>query len=374
MKVVHLTSCHPVFDNRVFYKECRSMAAAGFDVVYVVPHHEDLVVDGVRIHAIPKPTNRIQRVFTTILNVYDAAIREDADLYHFHDPELAIVGMLLRARGKPVIYDIHEDYYTSIKQKTYMNPLLRPVLARLCAAVEDRLPNFFDIVLAERYYAKRFPMGHNVLNYPIIDHFQSGPTYDPSSSRRPRLLYTGFIGEDRGVFHHANIVNLVPDVEVHMIGMCGEAVATKAFEIAGDNGDRLIIEGVGEYVPHQRILDKYNQGGWLAGLAVFPQTPHYYQKELTKFYEYMTNGMPTICSDFPVWKSLVQDNGFGLCVNPSKPDELASAITRLIDHPDQATAISDRGRQAVQDEYNWDTQANALAALYRRILEGRSRA
>ena len=52
--IAHLTSVHPAFDNRVFFKECRSLVQAGYNLALVAPHKHDEIVEGIRIHAIPK--------------------------------------------------------------------------------------------------------------------------------------------------------------------------------------------------------------------------------------------------------------------------------------------------------------------------------
>ncbi len=50
MKIVHLTSAHPRDDIRIFFKECRSLAAAGHDLMLVVADGLGPEVrDGVRI-------------------------------------------------------------------------------------------------------------------------------------------------------------------------------------------------------------------------------------------------------------------------------------------------------------------------------------
>ena len=53
-RVCFLTSVHPAFDTRIFYKEAKTLAAAGYDVTLVAQHDTDEVVDGIRIVALPK--------------------------------------------------------------------------------------------------------------------------------------------------------------------------------------------------------------------------------------------------------------------------------------------------------------------------------
>ena len=167
VKVAHLTSVHTPFDTRIFHKECKTLAQAGYDVVLVAPHDRDEVVGGVRIRARPAPRNRLDRVSRTVWRVYRAARAEDAEVYHFHDPELIPVGLLLHMQGKPVIYDVHEDDVTAIRQKPYLPRALRPLLAAILGRMEACVARCFHIVVAEKYYTRRFPGATTVLNYPI---------------------------------------------------------------------------------------------------------------------------------------------------------------------------------------------------------------
>ena len=49
IRVCHMTSAHMPGDNRVFRKECRTLAKAGYEVYYVVPGGENGDCDGVHI-------------------------------------------------------------------------------------------------------------------------------------------------------------------------------------------------------------------------------------------------------------------------------------------------------------------------------------
>lgn len=363
-KVVHLTSVHSAFDTRIFHKECKTLASAGREVVLIAPHDREEVVGGTRIRPVRPPRSRWQRLRDTVPRVYRAALQEDADIYHFHDPELIPVGRLLKRHGKPVIYDVHEDYETSIRQKRYLPRWSRALLSTIWGTFELASTRPFDIVLAERYYRQRFPRGTVVLNYPSL---QTLPDPPDEALPPPRLLYTGTLSEDRGALLHARLVTLVPGVEVHVVGRCADRLKERMAAAAGHESERLHLDVSEAGVPYSEIAGCYAER-WLAGLALFPPTPHYVQKELTKFFEYMGAGIPILCSDFPVWRELVEGTGCGLCVDPENPAAIAEAVTWLRDHPAEARAMGRRGRQAVVEQYNWDTQARKLLAFYDALL------
>ena len=110
LRVAHLTSDHAALDSRIFYKECRSLARAGYQVFLLGPHAKDAEIDGVRIKAIRPPRTRWSRLSITLGQLWREAVRVDAEVYHLHDPELLPLGLWLRRRGKAVIYDVHDDF------------------------------------------------------------------------------------------------------------------------------------------------------------------------------------------------------------------------------------------------------------------------
>ena len=120
IKVCHLTSVHPPFDIRIFYKECISLANNGFDVTLIAPRIESTERMGVKIIPIHLPKNRFKRMLFVTFKMFQLAIKQKAKVYHFHDPELMLCGILLRLSGKKVIFDIHENVRLSLVSKDWL--------------------------------------------------------------------------------------------------------------------------------------------------------------------------------------------------------------------------------------------------------------
>jgi len=387
IKVCHLTTVHRAYDIRVFYKECLSLAKAGYEVVLIARHDKSETIAGV--HIIPGPVfkNRLVRVLFSPLRMFFLALKQRAKVYHFHDPELLVTGLLLRLFTRArVIYDIHEDYKTSIRQKHYLSRWLAAVAANFFGFFESAAARFFQLVLAEKYYKKRFPRGIHVLNYPIIEEdrwkdstlgkdgalSQSGyhrPLPGGSAPGSSHLLYTGTMSEDRGALLYAEMLNYLKDIDIFMVGFCRKSLAQQVWEIAGKEQARLHLEGEEEFVHPARVLYYYQKGKWLAGLAVFPPTNHYMNKELTKFFEYMSAGIPVICSDFPVWRELIEETDAGLVVDPFDRKAITDAVEYLKTHPGEAAGMGENGKRAVLERFNWNLEGEKLLSLYEQILK-----
>ena len=108
-KVCILTSVHSVSDTRIFHKQAKTLLQAGYDVTLIVQHDREEMVAGVKILPLEKPSNRLSRMLGTSWQVWRKAVKQKADIYHFHDPELIPVGLLLKSQGKKVIYDVQGE-------------------------------------------------------------------------------------------------------------------------------------------------------------------------------------------------------------------------------------------------------------------------
>lgn len=370
-RVVHITTVHHPTDPRIFHKQCKSLAKAGFDVYYIAKD-DPAIKEQELIHHIPikKYRNRFSRMLFGPFDAYRKAKKLKAQIYVFHDPELMFIGSLLKKKQNTVIYDIHEDYVTSILQKDYLPKFLRHIFASVYTLFEKLFIRKMELSLAEKYYFNRYKRGKLVLNYPMIN--EKFLTKDRRSKPVERkLLYTGNVTIDRGALIHAEIPKINDDVSVYFIGKCSEALAEQMYERAKGQESRLHFEGIGRFVEKEVIDRYYIEYNWLAGIALFPPTDHYKQKELTKFFEYMNAGLPIICSNFPVWKQFVEKYECGIAVDPYNPEEINEAITFLLENPEKAYEMGENGKRAVVEQLNWHEEEKKLIAWYKEILNNR---
>ena len=363
-KICHLTTVHNRYDPRIFYKECISLQRAGYDVSLIAADNESNVIkDGIKIINVGrKSQKRLYRVFISTFMVFKIARKLNADIYHFHDPELIPYMFILKIMGKKIIYDVHEDYFSSIRQKEYIPHILRLFISRIYFIVDRLFTKRFNIILAEKCYKYMYPDGVFVLNYPRAEHFNF-----ERKNLGNKLIYTGNVTEKRGAFIYAEILKRIETVDIYLIGRCSKNLADKLFNIV-NGSKRLVIKGVNSYIDYKVILESYRDESLLAGLILFPEEGAYKGREPTKIFEYMAAGLPVICSNFPAWENIVKEHNCGICVDPLNINEIVRVIYYLLDNPKEAKIMGENGRKAVFNKYNWALGEKALIGLYNKLL------
>ena len=324
--------------------------------------------DGVVVHAISRrSTTRLVRMVFLAPKAILKARELRAELIHIHDPELLPWARLLWPRSAQVVYDIHEDYTVALAHRHYLPRLIRRLGARIFHLLERAWSKPFGRVIAERVYARRFADATLLPNYPRLSLASGEPSVDPESRA---LLYTGNVTRDRGALQLARMVRELPEVHLTLAGKCAAELAAEIRAVVGS--ERIEIIGEGRHVPFEEIVALYRERRWLAGVVLMPESPHYREKELTKFFEYMAAGLPIIASDFPVWRKLIVEQDLGLCVDPGDVRMVRQAIAYLGSAPDHTRAMGARGQELVRREYAWEHLAPKLITLYRNLMATRT--
>ena len=367
-KIVHLSSVHPSYDTRIFVKECASLAKAGYDVTLIVPHNRDEDRQGVKIRHVEKlGGGRLKRMLLTSWKVFKKAWGQNADIYHFHDPELIPAGILLRLKGAKVIYDVHEDVPKQILSKDWIPGYLRYPVAMLIALMEWVSTRFFfsGIAAATPTIAKRFPDKKTVTiqNFPIREEIKLAKDPIPFAKRDNKVIYIGGIAKIRGIVQ------------------CVEAMAKVNQKNASLLlGGKISSASFAQELENTKGWDRIDQLGWLdrdevvkqlqiscAGLVLLHPRPNYIDSLPVKMFEYMAAGLPVIASDFPLWREIIGENKCGLLVDPMNSEAIANAIDWIFSHPEDAQQMGLEGLKTVQTIYNWGMEEQKLLTFYKGI-------
>jgi glycosyltransferase involved in cell wall biosynthesis len=370
-KVCMMTSVHQPFDGRIFHRAAKSLAGAGYDVVLIARHDRAEVVDGVRIVPLPSPRNRIHRMTRVLWQVYRLAVQEDADVYHFHDPELMLVGLLLKRRGKKVIWDVHEHYPNSILDKYYIARPLRRLISMAFDLFERAVVRYFDYVIyttpfvGQRYRTMKVRSGP-VENYPLLklsETFRREP--------RKKIIYLGGLARIRGLLEvieaFALVVQKHPDWELCLVGSSLPASFQQELR---DLARKRDVETKVKFIPWVPYEEKERLSSQAAmGVITYLPCANNTSCLPNKLFDYMLVGLPVVASAFPLYREVVEPNRCGLTVDPTRPEAIARALDYLIEHPDEAKQMGENGRRAVLEKYNWERESQRLLQIYDVVLK-----
>lgn len=372
-KICHFISAHDWNDDRVFLKECQSLAKNGYEV-YLVAEGVSREIEGVHVVGCgDKPTGRKARILDFAKIVYEKAKSLDCDVYHFHDPELLPYGIKLKKAGKKVIFDSHEDVPAQIMSKYWIPAPLRWIVSKMYKSYESYAVAKFDAVvaatpaIAEKFHGRAKSIVV-INNYPRLDDivFQTKPFYE----RPANICYAGGLDEIRGGLVMVEAMDGVDDVQLVLAGSCDDniknlALKNRMLDVHDKEGSSG-IKFLGR-ISRKQVNDLY--GNSRGGIVLYQPEPNHINAQPIKMYEYMAAGLPVVASNFPLWKEIIEDCGCGICVDPTSADEVREACIRLVTNPDLCREMGLAGRKSVMEKYNWNIEEKKLVELYDSLYE-----
>lgn len=378
--ILVITSVHRPFDQRIFYKQARSLAGAGHQVTLIAPaDFERRIIDGVTVLGVPRPRRRLTRPVTW-LHLMCRVVRSQPDVVHFHDPELLLPAALIKltlARQTRFIYDVHEYLVDSVREKTWLASWLRPgaawtverlehLLARsvsgVVCVIEDQLPLYQNLSCPKVV----------VHNYPAVADFEGAKRPSEYEPDQFRLVYIGSLFERRGLWTLLEafqlVVQRIPQAHLFL----GGAYEDPAFErrVKGfATGNDLPVTFLG-WVPYAQVKDylTYAHCAWMPGLL----TAQFSNRGLsTKILEAMVCGVPIVSADLPHRREFIEPAKAGMLVTPDDPKAHADAILWLYRNPEERTAMGARGSAWVLEKSVWEHESEVLLRFYEQLLAER---
>ena len=370
-RVVHVTSVHVPRDTRILYRECVALADDGWDVRLLASTATAFDHRGVRVVPLPVARSRLERMTLLPVRVFFAALAQKGEVYHFHDPELLPVALLLRMVGHRVIFDSHEDHVAAMQYRDYLGPITRSA-ASLAVSLVQRLvlPRLSALIAATpviegllRNYHAKVAL---VQNFPPLSEF-SAQTEEPHATfREPAVVYVGAISIERGLIQMVTAVAEVAERRPCRLLLGGTfSDQTLRHELEASAAWRH-VEYVGQ-LDRDAVYALFARAS--AGLIVLEPNANYLVSYPTKMFEYMGAGLPVIASDFPIWRPFFERYSCGMLVDSADSSAIAKAIVELLEDPVRGAGMGERGRQAVRAEFNWELQRQSLLSLYHALFE-----
>lgn len=367
---MHVTTVHPVHDTRIFHKECRSLAAAGYRVALIGPADEDSIEHGVEIIAIPRQKGRLSRMGLGMVQAARACFKSGGELFHFHDPELMPLGMLMWVAGRKVVYDFHENLPGQIKSKHWIPKIFRLPIS-LLAAVLQRLTGHLahGVVAATPAIAEPFAFNDVVVvqNFPLRRELE-GIAEKSYLDRPNQILYVGGLSRIRGLHEMIETCrHLKPSLGASLcLAGVFDPPALESELANRETASPVPIHYRG-WLDRTQVMEE--MGRSRVGLLLLHPEPNYLESYPVKLFEYMGCGIPVVASNFPLWSSIISEAGCGVTVDPSDIPAVAKAITQLIENPEMAARMGQNGIESIRSRYTWEAEEAKLIALYNRIFD-----
>ncbi|HLS80578.1 MAG TPA: glycosyltransferase family 4 protein [Steroidobacter sp.] len=291
------------------------------------------------------------------------ALRRRPDLVHLHFASRAssvrkeILARIALARGVKVVMHAHGAEYRMYWEE--MSPAARSrtlaVLRRVSAL----------IVLGDSWREFFIGIGVPAGCIAVMPNPVRLPVNAPArlSARLVTCVYLGVISNRKGAFDLIDALRLLP---TH----CRERLRL----VVAGNGKgeqlraRVSQHGLAHIVQVHDWLAPEQRDALLASAHVFA-LPSYNEGLPMALLEAMAFGVAPIVTPVGSIAEVVKDGLNGLLVQPGDPRALATALQRMLEHPDERARMAARARQTVEP-LGLETYMQRLTSLYRTVCDG----
>jgi len=361
-----LTSGYLRDNARNFQRQAKSILSFGFNVsILTNDGGNDECIDGIDIYCTKFWKSRIMILLFAWKQFYHKSININADIYLIHSPELLLLGLLLKLKGKKVIYDAHEDLPNHIIEKEWLPRLTRKTISYFTSIYMNFVFSKIDAVISPHTHVldRYSSINKNcilIANFPLyLSNLKV--SYSEYCKRGKVICYSGTC------YPHSNqlqILEAIKDFEFLSYSIAGFIPEDLYFKMQEHvSFSKVNFLGM---IKYKSLKDFYKKAQ--IGLVIMDYKLNLGGKRGTfavnKIFEYMEAGLPIICSDYDLWIELIDKYKCGLYVKPGDIIEIKKAIKYLYENPKIAYKMGQNGINAIDKEYNWKVEENKLRELF----------
>jgi glycosyltransferase involved in cell wall biosynthesis len=333
------------------------------------------------VHAIYSTDAR--RRLRQVIAAFQPDIAHVRNIYHHLSPSIL---WELKAQGVPVLYHLNDfkvlcPTYNMVAKghacERCRGGKFRHVLTEGCYAGP---PGAAWLLMAEAYFhrwigtyrqcvdqfltpsrfakEKLIQNGFNPLKITVLPHFQRLPAQaPPNAGSNAPILYFGRLSPEKGVADLLWAMKHLPHVQL---------------QIAGDGPQRPELESLARQLCLANVKFAGHVGGkvldCMIASARFTVLPSRAYETLGKtILESYAWGRPVVASDLGSRRELIDQGETGVLYPPGNVEQLAKAISFLMERPELTTQMGVAGRRLVEAHHSPDAHYLSLMRLYARM-------
>lgn len=300
----------------------------------------------------------------------DAVAALDPDLVHVSDlPSLDIGVRSARAASAPVVFDSSE-YWEGFVENPDMN-LPQERRARLLQSQSDHIGGCAAVFATSEVMSARLAADHSIPAPVVIHNAPPARVQTTSTAHDPlRLVFHGGLSRDRNLIGLIRAVALLDGratLDIHGYDRTQDSEELKQLVLELGVGHSVRFHGPFDYREVPLMLTDYD-----VGVLTHQMVDENFRYTLpNKVFDCMCAGLAVAMSDSPPMLSLLEQEGFGIVLDPTTPETIAAALGTLVDDRGQ---VSEMKRAAVEasERYWWPVQAAKLVSTYSQIFNAGS--
>ncbi len=371
-------------DIRVL-REARTLSAAGYAVSVVdvesdldCPVEED--ISGIHVRHIIEPhwlipvhfkLLRLIRTLQKMLCGTFVLMHMPADIYHAHDVS-ALPACYIAARWhhKPLVFDAHElPLHGLEEQKNWFTVILIWLLAHMISRCTGVITVSAPIeqVIYRSYRAKKVVLVRNIPAYQVISKSDRLRQVLELRSDVRIALYQGNLQPDRGLEQLVRAAKFLEQGIV--IVLMGKNVGTTQRQLEVLIAEEGVVDCVKILppVPYAELLT------WTASadIGLILYSPEYSANIQwclpNKLFEYLMADVPVLATPLDAVASLVETHNVGKVVYSLVPEDVAAAISGMLNDYDTLIGMQNNALAACRQELNWEKESERLVSFYQGI-------
>ncbi len=368
-----LTSGHPPFDERIFWKFAKSLSSAGYETSVLCSTQKiNIVIDKILIKG-----------FNSVVLSKNSKIVQLFTLLESFEPDLIICSEMLPVfaalrykkikRNVKIILDVTEWYPENVAFKF-------KGIRRWLKYFQLLLPYIFvlqkvdHIIIGEqrkkrRYDLLAFNKPKTIIGYyPVLKFFN----YKKPDLSKDEIVfgYAGVLTFERGITNLLRITNTVAQkyqnkkIKLLIFGKFTNQNEEKEFHQLLLKYKSIEVEFV-DWMDYDKMSIVIERMDICFDLR---KKNFIYSNSLPiKIFEYMACGKPFIFSDIEPIRDEIDISKHGILLNPDNDDEVINAIEKYLQNPDLAQCYSDNSRRIIEEEKNWENESVKLIELINKI-------